>query len=844
MLNLTLNGQLFNYKQYSVENGFPQSTVNHIFQDDKGFLWFATQNGAVKFDGFTYKIFDKENGLTGNVIHHINQDHYGNMWISSKSGLTKIIGDSVIRYTKDNGLYSDIVYNTTITPDKKILICTKHGVNIIVNDKLIKMANAFIPKQFLVRRNKQILALSEDNIYILKYNSFKPLAIDLSELKPPFNYITEGPDSSLWIASKKGIYKLYKKSVNSYNEKDGLQNNDINKLLIDHENNLWYSSEISGCGKLYNNRFHNFTADLGMVNTSILALFEDNERNIWIGGRNGVTMVNTKVPFIHYDQISSYKNEIIMGMTIDDENKIWFCTYGFGLVKYDGNKYINYNKENGSIDNHFFDIEIDNKGIIWLASANNGIIRYDGKTFKKVSFQNNIRIKRRVLTIFKDSKENLWFGTNGNGVFKYNGVKFEQFGKGLGFSASNIMSINEDLDNNIWFGTIGEGLFKYDGEKIIDVEKEEKIDAGIVRCIEIVNGSLWFGTASNGIFTIKKLADKTNQIYINEEAGLNSNNIYLLHNDSKGNLWCGSEKGVDKLRFDENNNLFSLKNYTINEGFLGVETNINASLEDQNGDMWFGTINGAVRYNENADKKNTTENKTYITNIRLFFEEFDWKAFSDKHIDSNLPANLVLPHDLNHLSFDFIGLCYSNPQKVKYKYRLIGQNDKWSPATTDKKAIFTNIAPGTYEFQVISANNDDLWNKNPISFQFTIKPPYWQEIWFYTLLLLALTFLIYFIAEYRNKSLKKAKINLERKVTERTKQINKQKEKLQLSNRKIKDSINYAERIQSAMLPAIEIFKDNFLEYFILYSAKDIISGDFYWAREVYKTIFLANKEV
>ncbi len=828
-----VSGQLFNYKHYNVGTGFPQSTANHIFQDNKGYLWFATQNGAVKFNGHKYEVFNKNKGLAENIINHINQDNAGFFWISTTTGLTKSKNNSYKTFRKKDGLYSDKINNTTVTPENKILICTKEGASVFYNDKFTKLDSTIIPTQFIIRHNKQILALTKNKIFILNNNTFKPTDIDISRLKPPFNYIVEGIDSALWIASENGIFKIYKGQITNYTENDGLHSNNINKLLTDYENNLWYSSESMGSGKYYNGKFHNFTSYMGMANTSVLSLFEDNEQNIWIGGRNGVTMINTKVPFVHYNQISPYKDEIVMGMTIDDENNIWFCTFGFGLFKYNGQEYINYNKSNGSIDNHFFDIEIDKTGMIWLASANNGIIQFNGKTFKKIKLPKDKEINRRVVTIFQDSKENLWFGTNGAGVIKFDGKKIEQFGIEQGFKAKNILAIEEDINNNIWFGTLEEDLYMYDGNKVVNIDHKEGINTGYVRCIEKINETLWFGTASDGIFRINKEGKQTKLEYINKNSGLNSNNIYLMYYDSKGNLWCGSEKGVDKLRFNNDNKILSIENYTVDEGFIGVETNLNASLEDQNGDIWFGTVNGAVRYNEDADKMNTVENKTYITDIKLFFEDFDLYNYSDINDSSDLPSNFVLPYDLNHLSFNFIGLCFSNPQKVKYKYRLIGQSKRWSPATFDNKAIFTNIAPGEYEFQVISANNDGIWNKKPVSVQFIIKPPYWQQTWFKTLMILAALIIIYLIVELRNKSLKTAKIKLENKVNERTAQLNEQKEKLQQSSIKITDGINYAEKIQSAMLPTSEIFEKRFSGFFILYKPRDIVSGDFYWAREI-----------
>ncbi len=831
-LNNNLYAQLFNFTNYTVEKGFPQSNADHITQDNEGFMWFATQNGAVKFNGYNYTVYNKTNGLKSNMVVHILQDSKNRFWFSTRKGLSKFENNTFKTYTEKEGLFSNVIHSTFELPNGEIIITTTNGTNSISDDSVKQISRSVKPKQFIKRKNNEIWAISNQNIFIYSNGEFKESGIDTLKIKPPYNSFIEDADSNLWIATTNGIYKMSDNNTEYFNVQNGLISNNINELLIDSENNLWYASEQKGCGFYSENQFHNLTVSSGLTNSVVISLYEDSEDNIWIGGRNGVTMINTRVPFVHYDQISPFDNEIVMGMLSDKENNIWFSTFGFGLIKFDGTNYTYFNKENGSIDNHFFDIETDKYGNLWLASANSGIIKFNGEKFTQIKPGKKNQKNTRVLTIYKDSKENLWFGTNGNGLFIYNGKSLKQFGMGLGFKVKDIMSICEDDNHNIWLGTINEGLFLYNGEEIIKVKSPDNIELEFIRSIVNRNGTLWFGTGSNGIFKINEKEGKYRLEQYQTEDGLNSNNIYFLYPDSKGNLWCGSEKGVDKIIFDENNILIDIKNYTKDDGFIGIETNINGALEDSKGNMWFGTVNGAVRYNESADKINTTENKTYLTGIRLFFEDVDWNEYSDSVNYKNLPNNLTLPYYENHLSFEYIGLCFSNPQKVKYKYRLLGQNEIWSPATDDQKAVFTNIAPGKYEFQVISANNDDLWNTEPVSFKFEIKPPFWQETWFLTAFLLLIIIVLYFVINLRIKSLKRAKNKLEIKVNERTAELKEQKEELQHTNDKVTDSINYAGKIQNAMLPTLQIFENNFSEFFIINYPRDIVSGDFYWARE------------
>lgn len=824
------NAQYYNYVNYDVENGFPQSNANFVMQDNEGYIWFSTQNGVARFDGFNYKIIDKSKGLKSNIISHILQAKNGTFWFSTKKGLTKLQNNKFTTYSVKEGLYSSIINKTFELPNSNILIVTDKGTAILQDKSIFKISKNIIPKKILKRSNGDILALTKNGIYLYKNKNFIKQEI-YKNIPTPYYTFTEDKNGFIWIATKNGIYKIEKTKTKHFSKKDGLIAGRIDNLIIDNDNNLWYSSEEVGCGFYKDNKFYNLTLSSGLTNNAVLSLFMDNENNIWIGGRNGATMINTKNPFIHYDKISPYYNEIVMGMINGDNNDIWFTTFGNGITKFDGKKYTYFTKKNGSIDNHFFDIERDKNGIFLLSSANSGVIKFDGKIFTKILPKNKKQINYRILTSFKDSKENIWFGTNGNGIYKYNGKKLLNFGEKFNLDEESIMSICEDDNNNIWFGVINKGLFLLQKGKLTKIKS--KYDFSYVRTIVNKNGTIWLGTSSNGIFKVSGTFNNYNFKQFTKKDGLNSNNIYILFPDSKGHLWCGSEKGVDKISFGRFSKISEIKNYTKDEGLIGIETNINAALEDKYGYIWFGTVNGAVKYDEASDKMNTFENNTYITDIKLFFKKINWAKYSDSIDEQGFPINLILPHTENHLSFNFIGLCYSNPKKVKYKYRLIGQNNNWSPPTSDKKAIFTNIAPGSYEFQVISANNDGVWNVIPRTFKFKIKPPIWEEIWFLTLSLFILLLIAFIIINYRIQSLRKAKDVLEEKVKERTVELKEQKDELVAINENIQDSINYAGKIQNAMFPALNIFNSNFSQFFILNKPKDILSGDFYWAKEI-----------
>jgi len=254
--------------------------------------------------------------------------------------------------------------------------------------------------------------------------------------------------------------------------------------------------------------------------------------------------------------------------------------------------------------------------------------------------------------------------------------------------------------------------------------------------------------------------------------------------------------------------------------------------------VWFGTINGLSRYNRKYDSPNVTPPKVHLDGIRLAYQVVDWRKYADSVDPStNLPLNLELSHKNNNLAFDFQAFTTDN---VKYTFILEGQDEEWSPLSTNTEAVFTNIAPGTYTFRVKAVNSNRVWSNRAVSFTFTIDAPFWQTWWFYTLLVAAVVLCIFIFTNYRVAHLAKEKKVLEEKVAERTIALKDANSQLSLALNGIRDSINYAKKIQEAILPLDEEIKKALPQSFVLFKPRDVVSGDFYWFNVKDRKIYIA----
>ncbi|HEU4718986.1 MAG TPA: SpoIIE family protein phosphatase, partial [Bacteroidia bacterium] len=389
-----------------------------------------------------------------------------------------------------------------------------------------------------------------------------------------------------------------------------------------------------------------------------------------------------------------------------------------------------------------------------------------------------------VLTLFQDAKGNTWVGTLQGGVVKIApGGKFSYFTKKDGLGDNSVWSITADGLGNIFFGTNDNGISCYDGKQFVNISAKE---------------------------------------------GISSDLVYALVADDKNRLWVGTDKGVNRVSFGKNFSIISIKYFGESDGLRGTEISQNALYMDASDNIWMGTNEGLIRYQPKYDYINDNPPRLELTAIRLFYQAADWAKMSFK-VDprTNLPIDPEFSWKDNHITFDFQALTTDN---VKYQFMLEGLDADWSPPTTTTSAVYTNIPPGKhYVFRVKAVNRDGFWSKDVLAYSFAVNPPFWQTWWFYTIIVVLAAASIFAFIRWRTARLEKEKKVLEDRVQERTQELRVANDQLSLAYTDIKDSINYAQRIQQAILPLGGEISKVLPDHFIFFRPRDVVSGDFYW---------------
>ncbi|MEW6468001.1 MAG: two-component regulator propeller domain-containing protein [Bacteroidota bacterium] len=843
---LGASGQQYNIKSYSSKNGLANSIVNSVFLDSRGFLWFATQSGVSKFDGKSFTNYTSKQGLPGNDITNICEDAEGNIWVATNGfGVSRFDGQKFTNYSKKDGLGEDVVYKIFLDSKKKLWFAT-FGGGISVYDG----------KQFKTYTTSDGLPCNE------------------------FFTVTEDKYGTIWFGSRgKGVIKFSDGKFYSYTKEDGLSHDKVYSLYFDKTGRLWIGTTAGGINTMFEQQFQPFTIpgyetaliygilqdkhdfiwiatenglikydgknykifteSQGLIGGDITSICEDYEGNIWITTHTGVSMFKNEafVTYTDKEKLSSNKINVIYE---DSRGNILVGTNGSGLNMIRGGEVISLQDIKQLENANVYSFYEDKNGDLWVGAEFSEIVvlsyangRY--KYARSISALNGISV-RTASSIIEDKEGRVWVATYGGGIFRIAGAKTDHFTDSTGLTTNDIFTLYEDKTGAIWVGTYQGGLLRFKDGKFEVFRKENGLgDNSVWSVTQDAKGNLYFGTNENGV----SCYDGKNFRSITMAEGLSSNLIYALAVDDKERLWVGTDKGLHKISLGNNFEILGMKSYGEDDGLKGVEISQHGLFYDSRGELWIATSNGLTRYNAYFDYVNSNPPRVILTDIKLYYQNVDWKKYADS-IDpvTKLPLNLSLSYKDNHLTFDFRALTTDN---VQYQFILEGLDDKWSPLSNNTEAVYTNIPPGeNYRFRVKAINSDGYESKEELVFGFAVRPPYYQTWWFYTICTVGVMGAVFSFIRYRTAQLQREKKILEEKVEERTVELKSANSQLSLAFTEIKDSINYAKRIQEAILPLEVDIKKELPEHFIFFKPRDVVSGDFYWFNQKGDKVYIA----
>jgi ligand-binding sensor domain-containing protein/two-component sensor histidine kinase len=782
--------QQYNFRNFSVAEGLAQSQVYAICQDRRGNLWLGTRGGGVSvFDGINFTTISEDDGLVNNYVNAIIEDKKGNIWIGTDEGLSCYDGRHFTNYTVKDGLCSNMV--TCLLEDDKNVIwigTSQAGLSKKVGGKFIN----YNKKTGLLSNNISCFLQSKDGntwigtdagmMQVDNFGTIRKYTIRDGLPSNDVRFIIQDKKQRIWIATYTGGLCCFDSSkFKVYGIKDGLSSDRAVSLLEDKKGNIWVATYDNGACRFDGKHLTCFRESEGLCNDALRCLLQDNQGNIWFGSSAGGISRFDSERFIHFTGDNDKLGNLVYAIHQDHLHRMWFASSIGGVTMYDSLKYRVFRKDQGLTNYKVRCIYEDPFGKLWFGTIGDGVYIYDGHGFTHIGSKNGLS-GNFINDITADKYDNIWFATAGGGacyarisdIDSNKRITFHRYSPRNGLASDRVLSMMADTGGNMWLGTQGGGLVKISnlGDSMSSITSFSIRNTGtnIVRTVTTDGkGHTWIGTGGDGVawFDGQKFHSFT------KKEGLSSNNIYLMTFDPAGNLWVGTEKGIDKIVLSTSLGINNIYHFSRSEGFTGIETIQNAVCTDHTGNLWFGTVNGTTVYKASEDHPTGESPKIHITGLRLFFEKIEETEFG-KDVSSwyPLPKNLVLPYNQNELSFDFIGINLRNPEHVKYQWKLEGLDKDWSPANISRTATYNNLPPGNYTFLVKSCNEDGIWNEVPAKFSFTILPPYWQTAWFrisagiFIILLIYLLFALRIRSIRRKNKAEKDKIELEKNIIE------------------------------------------------------------------------------
>ncbi|SEK29507.1 Two component regulator propeller [Maribacter orientalis] len=777
------NSQL---RAYTIEDGLPQSKVYDIVQDEMGYLWLGTQGGGLaNFDGNTFEVWNENNGLLSNYIDALYTSN-DSLFVGSRKGLSIKVKNRFVNLESPQILQFYSVENV-------LFIGTKNGVySYSKNKELQKITiNPAIDgseiNSILFDGNYYWLAT---NNALWKLNELSGSATEKTKVEVNnFKSVLAHNNKILAATFDDGVFIMDQENIDDQFLMP--EPSRINSMSIQNENELWIATDNEGITIVETNKFSEIkrlNTSSGLATPHIRKVINDDNGNLWIATSGGGFYKYFQNNFKHYDQRTGLKGNRIYAVH-NAPDGLWFSSSEAGLSKIDSAG-IHPLPNDGS----FFDVKIktitsDTNGNIWAGSDNRGMLFRETKMVDSLVFSSSetyliqidtVSVEKTSNHIIDESKgfpsdwvrsviaedDYTWAATYAQGIVKFNYysdndslVVRKAFTKRDGISDMLMRVFVKDNNGRFWYATQNGYLGYIENNKVTAVETglEQQTSIGTIL---FDKQNIYLGTSGKGIW-FENSSNPTNFQQLKGAKNLSSNNIYQLIFDDQGYLWAGSERGVDKIELNPTNEIVDVDHFGRNDGFLGIETCLNAVDKDDQGNLWFGAIYGLTKHIPTESKKASLPPTVYFTGVEERYKKIDSLVLKDW---TNSNKILQLTPEQTQLGFSFRTVDLDHPNEIGYRTRL--DETEWSPWVKENKQNYAGLAYGPHNFSVQSRNF--RWQESkPIKFSFFIDSPLYQKDWFqWSVLALAILILLGFGLFYIRKIKAKNKVEQERLKTQ------------------------------------------------------------------------------
>ncbi|MEQ8879409.1 MAG: two-component regulator propeller domain-containing protein [Cyclobacteriaceae bacterium] len=798
-------------QNWTTEDGLTQNSVNDIIQTQDGYLWLATYGGLVRYDGVNFETYTIGNtpGLASNRIITLLETDSGSVWIGHREGGLSILEDGIFHKPKVlEDISKEFVLDFCEDLDGNVWIATGDGLYKYLEGQLDQyhiaegLPGSIVRRLFLHNSGAvHFITDMEDQPgfahgYILEGKIKVLKKYPTSERVNILDYNSKG---ELWMAYPDRVVMEKEGKVLKSFEFGKVDLGEVHTFLIDREGNMWLGSQqhLVMITREEAQNAQNGPVELQRIYTykrenDINRITQDREGNIWVGTwKEGLFMFKKRV-IKRYFPSTKNASSIYTKVAPDGHGGIWFSAACHDLTHYINGKFSQYETFDGCVRALYNDPK--DEAIIYVGVESELGKIEDFRYEKLGDIQESLNVNpyyMKITAIQKADDGAFWLGTTGNGLVVFKDTVVHHFTSSGELTGDVILTIKKTSDGDIWVGTnAGITIFSADGIKKITAE--DGLVRGDIRSIfEDRDGVIWVGSYGAGL---SRIEDGQITSYTASD-GLLENIVSRITEDVNGNLWMIGNMGLfmlDKQQFNDldANRIAQLTciSFELEDGMIeGNGAGQVAKTAD--GLTWWPTIKGMAAINIDDDYEDPIPTNTLIQKV----------VISDVVYTGPIGQCVTLENQRD-IAVTYAGLKFSNPTKIKYRYKLEGYDKDWKENGIKRTLNYTNLNPGNYLLKIEASNLNGAWGGEPATLAITVVPTIWEMTWTKIIAVIILLFLIWLLFRWRNLYLIKKREELSSIVKMRTKELHEKNQELEatLSNLKVThDKLVQSEKMAS-----------------------------------------------
>jgi signal transduction histidine kinase/ligand-binding sensor domain-containing protein/CheY-like chemotaxis protein len=748
---------------FQIEQGLPQNSIQAILQGRDGYLWLGTQAGLVRFDGVRFEIFDRSTvpEFTRENVRALAEDRDGTIWIGTDDGLLVYRGGAFGRFGQRLGLPSQLVLSLLLAHDGTLWVGTEAGVCRLRNGK------PELPLLLPGTEDVKALRITETpggTIWLSTRVGLMRAAGDRAErvagrdLAETVYDVREDRRGTTWVATSRGLGKL---DAGRFVRVPLDLNDSVRAVFEDREGSLWLGLERRGIARLIGGRLEvNGTAE-GLPGNFVTDFLEDRQGNLWLAGFDSGLTCLRQTAFSGFGLREGLPSSDVQSILQARSGDVWMGGNSGGLTRLSNGRLSTFTTRDGLPDDVILSLAEGRDGRIWVGTPR-GLASVSGGHVATVPDPRQL-LAQGVRALVEATDGTLWVGTRSLGLVALRHGSFEEVRPPGDPISPSIQALLLSSRGALWVAG-NRGLTRIqDGRAKTFTTRDGLKENHVLSLYEDRDGVLWVGTFGGGL---SRVQDGVGIQSITDRQKLFDNNAFAILEDDYGTLWMSCNKGIFKVPKADIDDVLAGRRvyvrsigYGVADGLRGTEGNGGTqppAWKMKDGRLWFAGIRGVSI----VDPRDVPVPVPSVLIERMVSER----------AEVDLSRAIELDAGSGDVTFDYTAPDYHAAQSIQFRYRLLPKAEAWEDARERRVAFYTNLRPGSYEFQVQARNKGGDWSL-PTSARFAIRPHYYEATWFYVLSALGLAALATSTYAARMRSVRVRERTLARLVDARTAEL-------------------------------------------------------------------------